>query len=1144
VPNSAAGVSALTSRALVRRNLVHYWRTNLAVVAGVVTTVAVLTGALLVGDSVRASLRALVLLRIGNTSFVISAGGFFPESLAQRLAADPSFGTRFQSAVPLMALEGVAIHEKSGRRAARVAVYGVDGRFWDFHGLSQQVSTPTGRELLLSEALARELEAASGDTILIRIQKPSEAPLDSLHGRRDDVARAIRSKLRGALPAASLGEFSLQPRQGAVRAVFLPLSRLQDDLKQNGKANSILVSEVSPSAHSSDSGYASRAALSEILRKQFAPEDLGLRLRFLPAQGAVSLESEKILVDDQTAATVLGKFSGPELRASEIFTYLAVSIRANGREIPYSLVTGMDLTEASAAPLHVRTRRGASPPLLLNQWALRDLGARIGDTVTLEYFVWEQSGRLRTASAEFSLAGVAHRRFGEDRDLAPAFPGITESESLGGWDPPFPVDLTRVRPGDEGYWKKYRTAPKAFIPLDEARRLWGTRHGLRTSLRIADSTSRPLPAGLPGTVTANLLSVLDPSQAGLAIQAVRGEGQSAAQGAVNFGEYFLYFSFFLVVSGVLLTGLFFKLGVEQRLREIGLLQALGFDPGRILKIFFAEAALLSLFGTLIGLLAAAGYAALMMYGLRTWWVDAVGTTLLRLHIEPASLVAGALAGISAALLATAWALRGLRGVSTRSLLHGEPAPANGGRPRARWPFYAALGSALGAASLLTLSFAGQLNPVGGFFGAGALLLAAVLSFEWHRLSRSESHLLAGHGLAALVRFGARNARWRPGRSLLCIGLLASATFIITAVDSFRRSAVSAQPDAHSGTGGYALLAESLFPVPYDPGTPAGLESLNFSDTHISTLAGIRVVPFRVRPGDDTSCLNLYQPRNPRILGVPASFSAAGRFSFRASLARTPEERRNPWLILEAALPDGSIPAILDANSMTYVLRLRLGDEFLLPGPAGAPLRFKIVAALADSIFQSELLISEKNLLRLFPGDASTQGYRFFLAEVPASRAGQVASALEEGLEEYGLDAQPAGERLAAYHRVENTYISTFQVLGGLGLLLGTVGLAAVLLRNVFERRRELALLRAVGYRPADLAWLVMAENAFLLSSGLFSGVASALVAIAPALAERGGGPAFSAGILLALTVLTGLVASLAAVAAVIRSPLLPVLRSE
>ena len=70
--------------------------------------------------------------------------------------------------------------------------------------------------------------------------------------------------------------------------------------------------------------------------------------------------------------------------------------------------------------------------------------------------------------------------------------------------------------------------------------------------------------------------------------------------------------------------------------------------------------------------------------------------------------------------------------------------------------------------------------------------------------------------------------------------------------------------------------------------------------------------------------------------------------------------------------------------------------------------------------------------------------------------------LERSLADYGFDATSVADRIAAFHRVENTYLSTFQSLGSLGLLLGTAGLAAVLLRNVLERRRELALLRATA----------------------------------------------------------------------------------
>jgi ABC-type antimicrobial peptide transport system permease subunit len=153
--------------------------------------------------------------------------------------------------------------------------------------------------------------------------------------------------------------------------------------------------------------------------------------------------------------------------------------------------------------------------------------------------------------------------------------------------------------------------------------------------------------------------------------------------------------------------------------------------------------------------------------------------------------------------------------------------------------------------------------------------------------------------------------------------------------------------------------------------------------------------------------------------------------------------------------------------------------------------------------------------------------------------------LEERLSDFGFDVVPTAERLANFHRVENTYLSTFQMLGGLGLLLGTLGMAAVLLRNVLERRRELALLRAVGYNANHLAVMVIAENIFLLTSGLVIGVVCALLAIAPVFFERGGRmPSISLGFLLLAVLLSGLTASIVATWATLTSPLLPALRAE
>ena len=410
------------------------------------------------------------------------------------------------------------------------------------------------------------------------------------------------------------------------------------------------------------------------------------------------------------------------------------------------------------------------------------------------------------------------------------------------------------------------------------------------------------------------------------------------------------------------------------------------------------------------------------------------------------------------------------------------------------------------------------------------------------LRRAHPRPIRGRGWWALGRLAFRGAAHRPARSLLPVALIASAAFIIVSVDAFRKDPRGDQHDRRSGTGGYGLVATSALPVLSDPGTAPGRDALGIGAAEVPELADVTFVSFRQRPGDDASCLNLYAPGEPAILGAPAAFIAEGRFAFSASLASTDEARQNPWRLLESGAGSDVIPAIADANSLEYSLHLQVGEETTIRDGRGAPVRVKIVAALKDSILQGVLIVSEANFLRMFPAQ---EGYRFFLLDVPAARATAVSAALTERLGDLGLRVESSRDRLAAYHKVENTYLSTFQSLGTLGLVLGTVGLLAVLLRNVLERRAELALLRAVGYRQATLAAMVVAEHVLLMVCGLACGTVSALVAIAPALATRGGAvPVAIIGLLLVGVTAAGLMSSLLGGIAVLRSPLVVALRSE
>jgi ABC-type lipoprotein release transport system permease subunit len=1114
---------------LLRRSLQHYWRTNLAVVLGVATAVAVLTGALLVGDSVRASLRALVAQRLGRADVALRSSRFFREDLARELEARPGFAASFKAVAPLVTLEGALTHEATGRRATRVLVYGVDERFWRFHG--QPAPGMGAREAWPSAALAAELGASAGDTLLLRIEQPSEVPAATLYGRRDGLGRTVRLSAGPPRTAAELGEFSLRPSQQSVRAVFVPLPLLQRTLERPGAVNAILLDAAPAIEAAPDAGRATAALASETLRL----EDLGVTVRPVAEGRALSVERDQALLDDALAGSARRAADGLGLATQPVLTYLANQISANDRSIPYSLVTAVD----GAA---WRELAGDGPelanPIVLSDWAARELAAVVGNSIRLTYYVWLEEGRLEERWSDFTLTRVVPMKgLAADRDLTPEYPGITGSANLSDWDPPFPIDLKRVRKQDEDYWDRYRATPKAFLPLERGQQLWRHRLGQLTSMRVLVPEGKDAVAAGEGYARA-LRGELDPLAMGYAVEAVRAEGRQASEGSTDFGEYFLYFSAFLVGSALLLTALFFRFGVEQRLREVGLLRAVGFTPGRVRRGLVLEGAGLAALGALLGSVAAWIYAAGLLWAMRTFWVDAVGTEQLALHASARSFAIGAVAGIVTALVCIAWTLRTLRRTSARALLAGsggDPSPSAPGRRAAR---LAAVGAALSLV-LVATAFLGLAPPAAAFFGAGLLLLASLIAWQWRWLARREG-LPSGTGVKPVAWLGFRNASYRPGRSASCVALIAAATFVIVSVGAFRRDASAGLGDPTGPAGGYALVATSVLPLYHDPHTAEGLEALNLTDA--AALAGVRFARFRLQPGDDASCLNLYRPQNPAVLGAPPEFLRAGRFSFQASLAASDAERANPWLLLERDAPDGVVPVVADANSLAYVLHRKVGDELTLARPGQEPLRLRIVAALRNGLFQGELIAGERHFLRAFPDQA---GYRFLLIEAPPGREGDVAAALERALADYGVDVVPAADRLAGYFRVENTYLSMFQALGGLGLLLGTVGLGAVLLRNALERRRELALLRAVGYRRRDLSLMVLAENALLLALGLGTGVFCAAVAIAPAVHERGGTlPVASLAVLLTAVVAVGLLVSRLAVGLIHRAPLLTALRSE
>jgi putative ABC transport system permease protein len=1121
---------------LLLRSLRYHWRINLAVALGVAVATGVLTGALVVGDSVRGSLEQLALDRLGQIDDALVASRFFRSELAADVAAQPGFDAQFERALPAILLQGSVKNQNPDHpgRSGQVTVIGCAAFGTLGPGLPREAIPPG--EVVLNEPLARKIHAAVGDEIMLRIGQIDLIPPDSPLGRKKETVRSRRLLVRRIVPAEGLGRFGLRPTQLLPYNAYVAAETLAGMLDAPDKANVIFVAGGNGGALADD-------ALESGLHPRLI--DYGYTLERAP-RGYWQFAGDRLVVEPAAEDALLDRLAA--CHPQPVLTYLANWIKVGAASIPYSTVSAIDFV--AAPPLGPFTSAAgdvlgplADGDIALNTWAADDLQAKVGDEVELTYFEPESThGDIRQTTTKLRLAAiVAMDGAAADRKLTPEMKGITDQTSIGDWNPPFPFDAGRVRKKDEKYWDEYRALPKAFVSLATGRRLWASRFGRSTSIRlVADEQA-----------TADNLSAqleLDPADFGLRFLPVRRMAQFAATGTTPFSVLFLSFSFFIIAAAVMLVAILFQLGIQQRAAEFGLLLALGVGARRAVRLLAAEGLAVAAVGAIAGVVLGVGYAWLMLAGLRTWWLGAISTPFLQLYVAPISLLVGYLVGIAVTAATIFWTARRMRKLSVRQLLAGQAvSDALVARGTYRWWTRGGWGLCVLAAVLgFAATGLGGEAQAGAFFTSGMLVLTALLVLLFVRLRSAAARAGIAKNIGELAR---RNGNRNPMRSTLSVGLVAAASFLIVATSAFRLDPEAEARGRAGGSGGFALVAQSDQPVYQDLNSQDGRDDLGFSAAADKQLAESHAFALRVHAGDDASCLNLYQPTQPRVLGVSQAMIERGGFGWAASAAATPEDRENPWLLLDRSLPassDGiaSVPVVLDLNTAMYSLHLwqGVGEHFEINDDRGRKIRLEVVGLLANSIFQGDVLMSERQFLAHFP---SASGFRMFLVDTPAADVAPVREVLEETLQDFGFDAQPAVERLAGFMAVQNTYLSTFQSLGGLGLLLGTVGLAIVQLRSVLERRGELALMQAVGFRRRRLAEMVLLENALLLAAGLAIGVAAAMVAVLPHL--FGGAAAIPWAMLaltLSLVLLVGLAAGLLAVRAVLRAELLPALRAE
>jgi putative ABC transport system permease protein len=422
--------------------------------------------------------------------------------------------------------------------------------------------------------------------------------------------------------------------------------------------------------------------------------------------------------------------------------------------------------------------------------------------------------------------------------------------------------------------------------------------------------------------------------------------------------------------------------------------------------------------------------------------------------------------------------------------------------------------------------------VGLFFAAGAAALAGLLAVVRLWLGRAFGE--GGRPLRTLADLAWRGLAHGRSRAFSVAAIVACAEFLIVAVSSFALHPPSRPADRQAPTGGWTFMATFGTPTGIDPADPVTRDALGLADADRAALAECSIVRIRSSTGDDASCVNLYAPTQPTVLGLGTSFIDRGGFRFVDHAAHGPASA-NPWTLLEressSAPADVPIPVIVDQATAQWALKLGgVGARFELSGEDG-PARCEIVGLLEPGILQGFLLVSERNFERLFP---QRSGYAMALVDAGAvtdvATSDRVPRAIAAAWADAGVEVTRTIDRLRSLQAVQNTFLAGFQALGTLGLVLGAAGVAAVQFQSVLERLGALGLMAAVGFTGRRLRLVVVLETLFMVLLGLGVGTLAGCLALVPTFASgRAGVPvgwiACTWALTLAAAVAAGLVAS-------------------
>jgi putative ABC transport system permease protein len=1033
---------------LIVSNLKYYRFEHFLLFIGLVLSTAILTSALIIGDSVRFSLNAIVEKRLGNTQQIIfTQERFYPATFSKTLSNELTT----TATAPVLLLRGMASSDFSEAKVPNVQVCGIDDQFWKIGNC--EMPELNDNEVIVNEKIAKKLKLNSGDELFIRIEKVSFVTENAPFVPTDNNSSALRMKVKAIANEQSFGEFNIQSSQITPYTVFISLSKLSNLNFQGDFANLMLISENEKSV----------AEINDAIKKCWSLDIINLKLRNIESQNKVELISDRVFIED----TILNILQKNNFQPEPQFTYLINSIRTNQKFTPYSFVSALS---------HYEGYQLNNNEIIINSWLADDLGAKTNDTVYLEYYTLETFRKLEEKSTAFVVKNsIDIKGFAADSLLMPAFEGLKGVDKCSDWDTGIPMDYSKIREKDEAWWKQYRGTPKAFISYTKAVELWGMNFGNTTAIRFNSQTDTT-------KLKLTLLNSLQPSNVGFNVYDIKKNASWSANNSVDFAQLFLALSFFLIFATFLLSGLLFSMLLIQRKKELGIYRSIGLSQRTMYRIFFSEGMLNATVSSIVGVIVGILLSNMVLLFLNSIWNDIVRTNSIQLFVNSNTLLIGFMSNCIITCIVTYFILNNYLKKQVNEL--NKNIRIHEGKQTAMNITTSRLIASVSTSIIIGLILFSATNKLyqnsSVFLTIGFLLLVSLSAwFAFFLLKIRNSK----EPLTSAFRLALRNLSFNVDRNLVIVSILAIGIFIVISTGSnrvnFKRNA-----DKHSsGTGGYNFFIETNLSVNVDLSSSDGRENLGID----SDIKDITVVQMLKYTADDASCLNLNRIIRPSVLGInPELFNHRKAFSFIGSTTKNPT-----WEMLNQPLSKNCIPAVADQNVITWGLGKSIGDSILSTNELGDSIYFVLVGGLESSVFQGNILISKQNFIKHFP---TISGSKIMLIDVNGEQAEKLKDNLESVLKNYGADIQSASDRLEMFNSVTNTYLDIFLALGGIALIIGTFGIAIIIVRSIHSRKSQYAMMQAIGISKKIIRKISTIEFSIILFAGISIGLISSIVA--------------------------------------------------